>query len=82
MAIPKRSMSLTPNPIVVLESGLVRFADWGTEWKPDVPWGGEWGYTIRRVTNDISYRPGDPMTKEQLKNLIEEGWTVTVLERS
>jgi hypothetical protein len=42
-------------------------------------WLGEWGYRITRVTNSVDYRPGFALSKAQVRALIDDGWTVSVL---
>ena len=90
MRVIKRSLFARPSPIVVEGSKvrLPREHEWKYEEITDYsgrkmqgnlkPWDGEWGYRVLRVTNSTAIRPGYCLTKNQVDNLIEEGWTVTV----
>jgi hypothetical protein len=83
----KRSMSVYPHPIVEKSDGSSRFPTF--EENPFVydqetglskqQWQGQWGYKIKRVTNSVDYRPGLPLSKTQVKKLIEDDWTISVL---
>lgn len=83
----KRSLTLRASPIH--EDGI-SFAHYPSDsdrrwtqvdtyspWK----WTGPWGYIVARVTNSTSIRPGFYLTRGKVDELIEEGWTVTVLSK-
>ena len=36
-------------------------------------------FLISRVTNSVDYCPGEELAKDEVKKLIDEGWTVSVL---
>lgn len=88
----KRSLTLRPSPIY--EDGI-SFAHYPSEndrrWEQPNPnvypysyfkkWTGCWGYVIARVTNSTAIRPGMYVTRAKVDELIEEGWTVTVLSK-
>lgn len=38
-------------------------------------------FLITRVTNSVEYCPGEDIAKDAVKKLIDEGWTVSVLEQ-
>jgi hypothetical protein len=38
-------------------------------------------YLITRVTNSVDYCPGEYIEKDVVKKLINEGWTISVLEQ-
>lgn len=77
----KRSMAVHPAPIV-LDGERVReptpkelYLKHGGEHE----WSGEWGYRITRVTNSVDFHPGWVISKDHVRALIEDGWTISVL---
>lgn len=42
-------------------------------------WHGPMGYRVSRVTNSVSFAPGDALTKDEVEKLINEDWTISVL---
>jgi hypothetical protein len=82
----KRSMSVRPSPIVEKDcarSPSRKDKRWGDydDYGDGYNWCGPWGYVITRVTNSTEYRPGLHLTIKQVNELIEIGWTVSILSK-
>jgi hypothetical protein len=76
----KRSMSVRPSPIMSeIEPRFPSRED--PRWVLDEGWKGPWGYVITRVTNSTDYRPGLHLSRARVNELIEAGWTVSVLSK-
>jgi len=79
---PKPTIAVYQSPIV-RENRYVRFP---TPTERDLDrayprWSGEWGYKVKRVTNSLEPHPGIAVDRAFLEDLIQQGWTVTVLSK-
>jgi hypothetical protein len=76
-------MSVHPAPIII-DGSKIRFPTEKERYPDGVrtyEWTGFWGYRISRVTNSVEYRPGLALSKSEVEELINAGWTVSVLSK-
>jgi hypothetical protein len=79
----KRSLAVHPCPIII-DGARIRFpthAERYSDGNLSAEWTGFWGYRISRVTNSVELHPGIALTKSRVEELINDGWTVTVLSK-